>query len=201
MVTAATYLKQPLFRSRARLDLLLSSFQRLTTEHGIAVQAWSIFPNHYHFVGVSNGPARIRPFPQHFHPVTAREINALDDTPGRMVWFQFWDSRVTYQKSYFSRLRYVHENPVRHGITRLAANYPWCSASWFERKASPAFRKTVFSFPCDKLNVPDEFEVSAAEIEDEVVRPQAALECESLLSLCLLIQGRLVREESDAADS
>lgn len=171
IVTAATYLKQPLFRSRARLDLLLRDFQRLTTEHGIAIQAWSIFPNHYHFVGLSNAPQRMQSFLQHFHSVTSQEVNALDHTQGRMVWFQYWDTRITYQKSYFSRLRYVHENPVRHGITRVAANYPWCSASWFERKASAAFRKTVFSFSCDKLEAPDEFDVSTAEIEDQVVRP------------------------------
>lgn len=42
MVTAATHLKRPIFRSRERLDLLLSDFRRLVTEHGIEIQAWAI---------------------------------------------------------------------------------------------------------------------------------------------------------------
>ena len=165
MVTAATYLKNPVFRSRKRLDLLLAHFQELITEYRIALQAWAIFPNHYHFVGGISDPARLHAFLQHFHSVTAAEINRLDGAPGRKVWFQFWDSQLTYQKSYLARLRYVHQNPVHHGLTQLAANYPWCSAAWFERKAPAAFRKTVLRFPCDKINVLDDFIITSEEIE------------------------------------
>jgi putative transposase len=164
MVTAATYLQVPIFRSHEGLDLLLGRFHDLAIEHAIALQAWAIFPNHYHFIGVVNSPSGLRSFLRHFHSVTATEINRIDHSLGRRVWFQFWDSCLTYQKSYFARLRYVHENAVHHGLVRLAANYPWCSAGWFERKASRAFRKTILSFPCDKLSVRDDFTVKSEEI-------------------------------------
>jgi hypothetical protein len=51
----------------------------------------------------------------------------------------------------------VNNNPVHHGVVDYAAKYPWCSAGWFEAKASPAFRKTVESFKTDRISVPDDF--------------------------------------------
>jgi hypothetical protein len=56
---------------------------------------------------------------------------------------------------------YVHENAVHHGLVSVASNYPCCSAGWFEQRAEPSFRKTILSFPCDTINVRDDFVVSA----------------------------------------
>ncbi len=75
----------------------------------------------------------------------------------RKVWFQYWDSRITFERSYLARLNYVHYNPVKHGVTANATNYPWCSAAWFDQNAPTSFVKTVKSFKTDKLKVPDDF--------------------------------------------
>jgi len=74
------------------------------------------------------------------------------------VWFNFRETRLTYQKSYLARLNYVHQNPVRHGLVPVANQYPWCSAAWFERTASPAMVKSIYRFKTDRLQVPDAFE-------------------------------------------
>jgi putative transposase len=92
-----------------------------------------------------------------FHSQTARELNRLDEAEGRTVWFQFRDTRLTYQHAYLARLNYVHQNAVKHGLVPVANQYPWCSAAWFERVASPAQVKTIYSLKIDKVNVPDDF--------------------------------------------
>lgn len=159
IVTAGTYRKLPIFNSPKRLSLLCRAlFDRCVAE-GWELQAWSAFPNHYHFVASSPSPQSLRRLIRAVHSITAHEVNELDRQPGRRVWYQYWDSLVPSQRSYFARLRYVHENAVRHGVVRRAANYPWCSAGWFERKAQPALRRTVLGFPCDKVRVPDSFDV------------------------------------------
>jgi len=56
-----------------------------------------------------------------------------------------------------SRLNYVHQNPVKHGLVLVANQYRWCSAGWLERTASPAMVKTVFRFKTDRLKVLDDF--------------------------------------------
>jgi putative transposase len=91
------------------------------------------------------------------HMSTAKELNRLDGTPGRKVWFQYWDTQIIENRAYLARLNYVHHNPVKHGLVANAADYRWCSAAWFAENATPAFRATVESFKSDQVNVPDEF--------------------------------------------
>jgi putative transposase len=59
------------------------------------------------------------------HTKTGGWINRLDRMPGRQVWHNFWDTKLTYQKSYLARLNYVHQNPVKHGLVPVANQYPW----------------------------------------------------------------------------
>ena len=92
------------------------------------------------------------------HAKTATWINRLDGEPKRKVWFNFRETRLTYQKSYLARLNYVHQNPVKHGLVPVANQYPWCSARWFERKASQAIAKSIYRFKTDQLGIPDDFE-------------------------------------------
>jgi putative transposase len=73
------------------------------------------------------------------------------------VWFNFWDTKLTYERSYLARLSYVHRNPVKHGLVMVANQYQWCSAAWFERIGTPAMIKTIYGFKIDALNVQDDF--------------------------------------------
>jgi putative transposase len=159
MVTSATYHKLPIFNSTRRLDFLRDTLFTVAKDHGIALQAWAIFPNHYHFIATIEEAGNLQTMVRAWHSATAKKANTSDSTPGRKVWFQYWESRITYERSYFARLRYVHQNAVHHGLVRIATRYEWCSATWFERKAPAAFRKTVLAFPCDSLVIQDDFAV------------------------------------------
>lgn len=88
---------------------------------------------------------------------TAKELNKQDDKPGRKVWYQFRENRITFEKSYLARLHYIHYNPAKHGIVPLAENYKWCSASWFARSAPPALVTTVKNFKTSRLDASEEF--------------------------------------------
>ena len=162
MITGATYQKAHHLRTAQRLDLVRDSLLAAANEFGWLLQAWAVMSNHYHFVAISPArPESLRDFVSKLHAQTARRINELDAAPGRRVWYQFWDSHITYERSYFARLKYVHENPVHHGLVAAAVNYRWCSAAWFEREADSAFRKTVASFKTDQISVFDSFEPEA----------------------------------------
>ena len=95
------------------------------------------------------------------HEKTAKWVDRLDGAPGRQVWHNFRDTRLTYEKSYFARLNYTHQNAVKHGLVHAAGLYPWCSAAWFEQTATSAQIKTIYGFKTDTINVCDEYEASA----------------------------------------
>lgn len=124
-----------------------------------------MFSNHYHFVGHSPRDAdAAESLPRMLgllHEKTAKWLNRLDSTPGRKVWHNYRETRLSYEKSYLARLSYAHQNPVKHGLVAVANQYPWCSARWFERTATPARINTIYRLKTDQVNAPDDFEVSS----------------------------------------
>jgi putative transposase len=159
IVTVGTYRKEHHFRGDARLSFLHQTLLDVAPRHGWALEAWAVFSNHYHFVGFQReSAASLTVMLSSVHSDTATWINRLDDAPERRVWHNFWETRLTHERSYFARLNYVHQNPVHHGLVRVASQYRWGSAAWFERTATPARVRTVYSFRMDRLRVFDDFQ-------------------------------------------
>ncbi|HEY3900619.1 MAG TPA: hypothetical protein VGM54_18570 [Chthoniobacter sp.] len=160
-VTAATYLKEHHFRDRKRLVVLHRGLLRVTRDFGWHLEAWAVFSNHYHFVAyspeVSVNAASLSQMLGVLHTKTGGWVNRLDKSPGRQVWHNFHDTKLTFEKSYFARLNYVHQNAVKHGLVPVANQYPWCSAGWFERTASAAMVQSIYRFKTDKLSIGDEY--------------------------------------------
>jgi len=53
MVTAGTYYKAPFFRGADRLKYLCGMLLEFAEKYAWQLQAWAVFPNHYHFVALS----------------------------------------------------------------------------------------------------------------------------------------------------
>jgi putative transposase len=160
-VTGSTHQKAHHFRGEKRLRVLHRGLLTVAEEFGWRLEAWAVFSNHYHFVAHSpakaDDAASLNPMLSVLHVKSAGWVNKLDNQPGRKVWFNFWDTRLTHQRSYLARLNYVHQNAVKHGLVPLACQYPWCSAAWFERTAPPAIVKVIHRFKTDKISVADDY--------------------------------------------
>lgn len=163
-LTVSTYQRQHHLRGKARLAVLHRGLLKVAADFGWRLEAWAVFSNHYHFVGHSPVNAEtaesLSPMLGLLHEKTAKWINQLDATPGRKVWHNFRETRLTYEKSYLARLNYTHQNPEKHGLVPVASQYPWCSARWFERVATPAQIKTIYGIKTDRLNVADDFDIA-----------------------------------------
>ena len=158
MVTAATLHKDRFFADSGKLTLLEGALLSLAKHYQWQLEAWAVFSNHYHLVARrKDESASLRKLLKHLHSDSARELNRIDGKIGRRVWFNFWDTKLTHERSYLARLNYVHQNAVKHGLVAMANQYRWCSATWFERTVSPATVKTIYSFKTDKLNIFDDF--------------------------------------------
>ena len=157
-VTGATYRKAKLFDTESKRDFLLSSLFELAERWQWRLQAWAILPNHYHLVAIAPDEAlTLKTFIRQLHSKTSVWVNKVDNAPGRKVWYQYWDTCLTYQRSYLARLSYVHNNPVRHGLVTNAEQYRWCSMAWFTANAPTEFARTVLELKTDKINVHDDF--------------------------------------------
>ncbi len=157
-VTGGTYQKAQLFNTPSRLLLLEETLLSEAKMAGWQLHAWAILNNHYHFIGLApEEEDSLQKLVHKVHSCTARAINREDQAEGRRVWYQYWDSRITYEKSYLARLAYVHRNPVHHGLVAVPEQYEWCSASWFKNKNYAPFYETVMSFKTDLVQIKDDF--------------------------------------------
>jgi putative transposase len=158
MVTGATLRQAHLFTTNDKLSLLEDNLLTLAKRYQWQLEAWAVFVNHYHFVARSHPDARpLDQFLNQLHSDSARKLNQIDQSAGREVWVNYWDTKLTYERSFLARLNYVHQNAVKHGLVLVANQYQWCSAAWFERTAPLSAVKTIYNFKTDKLNIHDDY--------------------------------------------
>ena len=158
MITGSTLHKEHLFSSSESLDLLESVLQEVVENYRLGIRAWALFPNHYHLILLTYEESRpLKSFINHFHSLSSRKLNALTNTRGKQVWYQYWDTQLTYRNSYYARLNYVMQNPVKHELVKNAENYRWCSARWFKENSTEGHYRTITSFKTDNISVVDNF--------------------------------------------
>ncbi len=108
IVTGATLYKKSLFSTADKLTLLEDQILTLAQFYGWQLEAWAVFMNHYHLIARGEPCAkRLDHYLKHIHGNTARELNVLDRAVGREVWYNYWETRLTYERSYLARLNYV----------------------------------------------------------------------------------------------
>jgi putative transposase len=91
------------------------------------------------------------------HKFSAMRTNKRDGVTGRKIWWNYWDSVITYERSYYARLNYIHFNPVRHGYADHPLNYRFSSYRNFHN-ADPERAETMFKeYPFDQVRVKDDF--------------------------------------------
>jgi putative transposase len=155
-ITGATLYKQHFYKTAAALDLLQTLLFALAKRHSCELQAWTLFSNHYHLVVTGKA---LQDMLARFHSDAAKALNTFDGVQGRRVWYQFRDTQLTFEKSWLARLKYTHENPVKHRLVTRAKDYRWCSAGWFEANARPSLVNTLRGLNVDRVNVYDDFVV------------------------------------------
>ncbi|MGA0370123.1 MAG: transposase, partial [Kiritimatiellia bacterium] len=140
MLTAGTYKKSLLFLGEKRLTLMQDLLLQRMEETNWIPHAWACFPNHYHVVMMAPNSGNIQQWVKGYHSKLAIALNKMDKVSGRKVMYQYWDRCITYDNSYYARLHYVIHNPVKHGFVKVARDYPFCSARWFEKNNPTAFQ-------------------------------------------------------------
>lgn len=72
------------------------------------------------------------------------------------IWWNYWDSCITFESSYYTRINYIWNNPVKHGYVQNPAEYKF--GSFIERmKEFVKVEKFLTKYPSDKCNVKDDF--------------------------------------------
>lgn len=73
------------------------------------------------------------------------------------MWWNYWDTCITSERSYYTRLNYIHFNPVKHGIVTQTEDYPFSSHTGYLRAQPEAIRRIIANYPFDRVKVKDDF--------------------------------------------
>lgn len=130
-LTAACYRHVPHLRSPTRRDAFQEQLLSLCKQHTLDVFAWVILPNHYHLLVGMQALQRVPPVFKQLHGRTSRQWNLEDKTPGRTVWYAYYDRGIRDEEHFYKTLNYIHANPVRHGYVKRSSDWAWSSLSLY----------------------------------------------------------------------
>ncbi len=136
--------------------ILLYSIRKGISDKGWILEDWVILDNHYHLMADSgeNGEM-LKSIINSIHRYTATWLNKHDNYPGRKVWYNYWDTVITYERSYYTRLNYLWYNPVKHGYCQYAEDYIYCS-----------FRERYLEDKADMEDIRDEYPWDEVKVYD-----------------------------------
>ena len=159
MITSGTYHKEHFFNTSAKLKLLESIILDSMSEFSWTPVAWAVMSNHYHLIARPEAEKDIKlsKIFKTIHGRSSIQLNKIDNIKGRKIWFEFWDTCLTYENSYYARLKYVMNNPVHHGIVENAEDYEFCSAGYFKFNADKQIRKRLETYGTENLKIRDDF--------------------------------------------
>jgi len=158
IITASTYKRKRFFLTEDLRSLLLSSILHYFSKYSWCIKAYAILANHYHLLALaSENNTSLSIIINNIHRYTAHKINEINSTPGMKVWWNYWDTCLTYENSYYARLNYIHFNPVKHGYVDDPTKWKFSSYNEFCELDYPEAKKVEKEFPFDRVKVFDEF--------------------------------------------
>lgn len=126
-VTQRGVRRQTTFFDDADYRAYLHLAKQLLPDYSIEIWAYCLMPNHIHAILVPHDEQSLSRFLAQLHRSYARRTNLKYDWVGHL-WQKRFFSVVMDESHTFAALRYVENNPVRSGICRRPADWPWSSA-------------------------------------------------------------------------
>ncbi|MBN1876593.1 MAG: transposase [Anaerolineae bacterium] len=124
-LTASLIRHQHLLNTAARRDILRDVLKAAIVDYDIQLYAWAILPDHYHLLLQTGDDTPLYKFIKRLHGESAILLNKLDNTPGRKVWYQYWDRFPRNDKDFWAYFNYIHLNPIKHGYVQVTQSGLW----------------------------------------------------------------------------
>ncbi len=155
-ITASTYNRIHYFKTDQAKEKLRNSIFIEFSKNDWILEDLVILDNHYHLMADAKGNAdKLSSIMREIHKFTAlwiKKNNALGKQAEK-IWYNYWDTCITFENSYYTRINYIWFNPVKHGYVDDPKD--WKFGSYYYRfKEKPEYmKKLIKKYPCDKLDL------------------------------------------------
>lgn len=135
-ITARTVNANDFLCTNKHKNLWISCLKAGLRKTKTILYAWILLNNHYHLLIKSKN--NLSQFINLLNGRTSYELNKLDNTLGRKIWYQYWDHCVRDEADFYKHLNYIHQNPIKHGLVKNLnnlKNYRFSSYNdWIKKK-------------------------------------------------------------------
>ena len=120
------------------IEALRGAVRDTRARHPFHIDAWVVLPDHMHCIWTL--PPDDFDFPIRWRVIKALFSRSMPRAESRRaslvrkretgIWQRrYWEHTVRDEKDYAAHMEYVHFNPVKHGLTTDAADWPFSSFS------------------------------------------------------------------------
>ena len=158
-ITGSTYLKKHFLESKEAKIIAAHFMFKSFAHYGWEIEDWIILNNHYHLM--ANAPENaltLSKVIKNFHRFSALKIKktvSYKKVPEK-IWYNYWDTCITYEGSYFARINYIWFNSVNHDYTDKAEKWEFGSF-YYRAKNWNTVKDIIEQFSLDRINVKDDF--------------------------------------------
>ena len=113
--------------------------QEVASRHQLTIVAYCLLPNHYHILARQDGEAPARYLPQYVFNAYSKAFNRRYGHSGTLFEGMYQAIEV-YTPEYITNLiRYIHANPVLHGLVNDPFEWPYSDLmEWEGERKTPA---------------------------------------------------------------
>jgi len=132
MVTAGTYDKIRYFNNNSKKELLFKIIKEFINQYKYELLGWVILDNHYHILIKSKYGKDLPKIFRKIHSKSAmlvcKDAKKLRKT---RIWYNYWDTCIRDEKDYYTRLNYIHSNPIKHRYVGCLEDYKFSSFDYY----------------------------------------------------------------------
>ena len=128
--TVVTWKRRHLLSSEDRIDHLRDAFRYIRARRPFDIDGMVVLPDHLHCIwrlppGDADYAARWREIKKRFSGVVNPSSNERNE---RLVWQRrYYEHLIRDETDWRRHMDYLHYNPVKHGLVRRAADWPYSS--------------------------------------------------------------------------
>ena len=144
-ITCSCYRRLPLLRSARNRDRFLSVLEQTRQRYRLVVVGYVVMPEHIHLlmsepeIGTPSTAMQVlkqrtaRALLPKTKPRDPRQIKLFGEIAARAPFWQtrFHDFNVWTEKKRVEKLRYMHRNPVKRGLTATPEDWRWSSYRFY----------------------------------------------------------------------
>ncbi|MDR3429526.1 MULTISPECIES: REP-associated tyrosine transposase [Silvimonas] len=137
--TVVTFRRRKILTDETLRDALRAAIQKVRTTRPFVIDAWVLLPDHMHCIwtlpdGDHDYSGRwsliksmaSRKLPEYHQPgwMSQSKTSRREST----IWQRrFWEHQLLDQADFNRHMDYIHLNPLKHGLVRSVADWPWSS--------------------------------------------------------------------------